>query len=61
MCRSIYVRNDKESVAADLIIGFLMENWVRQCRLYVDIDHVFKIIPWFTAGYPMVEVFFVSE
>ena len=52
-------KTGKDSVTAGLRNGILIKNGVRQYVVYVVIDCVGSIIPWFVAGYPMVEVFFV--
>jgi hypothetical protein len=51
------IRSD--TVTAGLRNGILIKNWM---RLYVDyavIGRLGSVMPWFVAGYPMVEAFFV--
>jgi hypothetical protein len=48
-----------DSVTAGLRNGIVIKYWVGQCVAYVVICRLGSVIPWFVAGYPMVEVCFV--
>ncbi len=60
LVRAVYHHNELDLAATAYRIRICVKNWVNQCVVGRFNWGVGPIVPWFTVGFVMVEMFFVS-